>query len=85
MNGALQRFPMADGEIKQVHKMEETLRLRNVYLLDDGSFWVILDEADIFGADFGFLHEGEKPASSYRILANARPMPTNKGWHMIRF
>ena len=85
MNNALQRFPKAEEGIKQARKMAETLGLRNAYLLDDGSFWVVLDEADFLGADFGFLHEGEKPASSYRVLNQARPMPTAKGWHLIKF
>ncbi|MBF0368947.1 MAG: hypothetical protein HQL52_05750 [Magnetococcales bacterium] len=84
INNAIQRFSEEEGKINQALEMEEALGLKNAYLLDDDSFWLIFNEGDILGADFGFLHEGNKPLSSYRILNHSRPMPTAKGWYLIK-
>jgi hypothetical protein len=85
IDDALERFPNTSKQIKQLQQLGEKLEIRNSYLLEDGSFWVILDEADLLGSDYGYLHEGEKPVNSYRILNKVRAMPTASGWHLIRF
>ena len=82
---ALSEFPLAEAVIQQAYNIEKNLELRNAYLLEDDSFWVILEEADILGADFGFLHEGNKPISSYRILNRFYPIPAHPGWYRIQF
>lgn len=85
MAEARERFKADAAAITQVGEMEKKLGLKSAYLLEDGSFWVIVDEADLFGSDFGFLREGRKKAASYRILDDVRPMPDAAGWHLIRF
>ncbi len=85
MKEARERFPALATDIERIAGMETALGVRNAYLLADGSFWVIVDETDVLGSDFGFLHLGTKPVSVYGILSESRPLGDAGGWWVIKF
>ncbi|MBF0587720.1 MAG: hypothetical protein HQL53_01180 [Magnetococcales bacterium] len=82
---AIQRFSAYEKEITEAWNSEKRLGLRKAYIMADSSFWVIVDETDVMGSDYGFFREGTKPISHYRILNKTNPMAEAKGWHQIRF
>lgn len=82
---AQQRFSAQGGALERVWQVAAGLALRKAYLRIDGSFWVILDESDFLGADYGFLRLGSKPITDYRTLLSARAMSNVAGWYMIEF
>ncbi|MBF0455359.1 MAG: hypothetical protein HQL72_11150 [Magnetococcales bacterium] len=79
------QFPEVEEGIGRVQKIEEKLDLRTAYLQDDGSFWVILNEADLLGSDYGLLRQGKGPVTAYGTLNQIRPVKGAKGWYAIRF
>lgn len=85
LDAARERFPAFDKQIQAAWDLTGRLEFDHAYLLEDSSFWTVMDANDVLGSDYGYLHSAGKPVSSYKILSASSPLAGAEGWSLIRF